>query len=389
MIQRYPLLSGTLGLGLLLVPGGALAQDALPLDRLRLPPGFRIEVYAEGLENPRSMVLSESGTLFVGTRTRPQELQQGGGVGPGVYAIRDRDADGRADEIVEFGEGMNVPNGVALSGGDLYVAEIDRILRYDGIESRLDDPPDPVVVTDAFPSDWLHGWKFIAFGPDGKLYVPVGAPCNVCDRRGDAPVYASITRMNADGTALEIYASGIRNSVGFDWHPGTDDLWFTSNGRDGWGDDRPPDTLNRAARPGLHFGYPYCHGGDMPDPDFGEGRSCGDYEPPARNLGPHVAALGMRFYTGEMFPEEYRGQIFIAEHGSWNRSPEAGHTGHRITVVRLDGNEAVGYEPFIEGWLQADNTAWGRPVDVLVMPDGALLISDDTAGVIYRISYGS
>ena len=249
--------------------------------------------------------------------------------------------------------------------------------------------PDPVVVTDAFPADWLHGWKFIAFGPGGKLYVPVGAPCNVCDRSGDAPVYASITRMNADGTDLEIYASGIRNSVGFDWHPATGELWFTSNGRDGWGDDRPPDTLNRAMRPGLHFGYPYCHGGDMLDPDFGEGRSCGDYEPPARNLGPHVAALGMRFYTGEMFPQEYRGQIFIAEHGSWNRSPEAGHTGHRITVVRLDGNEAIGYEPFIEGWLQADNTAWGRPVDVLVMPDGALLVSDDTAGVIYRISYGS
>ena len=374
--------------GLVCAAAAASAQEAVPLDLLGLPPGFRIEVYAEGLTNPRSMVLSETGTVFVGTRMNPQAIQQRSGGGPGVYAIRDQDGDGRADEIVEIGEGLNVPNGVAVHDGDLYVAEISRILRYDDIEARLESPPEPVVVTDAFPADWLHGWKFIAFGPDGKLYVPVGAPCNVCDRSADEPVYASITRMNPDGTEFEIYASGIRNSVGFDWHPETDELWFTSNGRDGWGDDRPPDTLNRAGTPGLHFGYPYCHGGDMPDPEFGEAGSCDDYEPPARNLGPHVAALGMRFYTGEMFPEEYRGQIFIAEHGSWNRSPEAGHTGHRITTVRVDGNEVVGYEPFAEGWLQSDNTAWGRPVDVLVMPDGALLVADDTAGVIYRISYG-
>ena len=384
MIRRACLLGA---LGLACAAGGASAQEAVPLDRLSLPQGFRIEVYAEGLRNPRSMILSETGTLFVGTRTNPQAIQQGFGGGPGVYVIRDRDGDNRADEVVEIGEGLNVPNGVALRDGDLYVAEINRILRYDDIESRLESLPEPVVVTDVFPTDWLHGWKFIAFGPDGKLYVPVGAPCNVCDRSADEPVYASITRMDPDGAGLEVYASGIRNSVGFDWHPETDELWFTSNGRDGWGDDRPPDTLNRAGTPGLHFGYPYCHGGDMLDSEFGAGRSCDDYEPPARNLGPHVASLGMRFYTGEMFPEEYRGQIFIAEHGSWNRSPEAGHTGHRITIVRLEGSEVVGYEPFAEGWLQADNTAWGRPVDVLVMPDGALLVSDDTAGVIYRISY--
>ncbi len=385
MVIRRACLLGALGLAC--TAGGAFAQEAVPLDRLRLPQGFRIAVYAEGLSNPRSMVLSENGTLFVGTRTNPQAIRQGSGGGPGVYVIRDRDGDNRADDIVEIGEGLNVPNGVALSDGDLYVAEINRILRYDDIESRLESLPEPVVVTDVFPTDWLHGWKFIAFGPDGKLYVPVGAPCNVCDRSADEPVYSSITRMNPDGTEFEIYASGIRNSVGFDWHPETDELWFTSNGRDGWGDDRPPDTLNRAGTPGLHFGYPYCHGGDMLDSEFGAGRSCDDYEPPARNLGPHVASLGMRFYTGEMFPEQYRGQIFIAEHGSWNRSPEAGHTGHRITIVRLEGSEVVGYEPFVEGWLQADNMAWGRPVDVLVMPDGALLVSDDTAGVIYRISY--
>jgi glucose/arabinose dehydrogenase len=366
--------------------GEAHAQDA-QLDRISLPPGFVIEVYAEGLVSPRSMALSESGTLFVGTRMRPQAIQQGVAGGGVVYAIRDQNGDQRADEVIEIAQGLNVPNGVALRDGALYVAELDRILRFDDIEARLRNPPEPVVVSDDFPDDWLHGWKYIAFGPDGKLYVPVGAPCNVCDRSGDAPIYATITRMNPDGSDLEIFARGIRNSVGFDWHPETGELWFTNNGRDGWGDERPPDTMNRAPRAGLHFGYPYCHGGDQPDPDFGSVRPCSDFTPPARNLGPHVAALGMRFYQGDMFPEQYRGQIFIAEHGSWNRSSEAGHTGHRLTRLRLDGNRVVEYEPFAEGWLMGDNVAWGRPVDVLEMPDGALLVSDDTAGVIYRISY--
>jgi glucose/arabinose dehydrogenase len=233
----------------------------------------------------------------------------------------------------------------------------------------------------------MHGWKFIAFGPDGKLYVPVGGPCNVCDRTDEDPRYASITRMNPDGSDLEVFASGIRNSVGFDWHPATNELWFTSNGRDGLGDETPPDVLNRADRQGLHFGFPYCHGGNLPDPQFGEERPCANFSRPALGLGPHVAALGMRFYTGDMFPERYRNQIFIAEHGSWNRSPAAGHTGYRLMVVRLNGNRAVDYEVFAEGWLRDDNTAWGRPVDVLVMPDGALLLADDRAGVIYRISY--
>ena len=372
--------------GLALLTSHALAQD-LQLDRISLPPGFEIEVFAEGLVTPRSMVMSESGTLFVGSRMRPQAIQQGRPGGGVVYAIRDRNGDWRADEVIELVQGLNVPNGVALRDGDLYVAELGRILRYDDIESRLSDPPDPVVVSDDYPDDWMHGWKFIAFGPDDKLYVPVGAPCNVCDRSADAPVYATITRMNPDGSGQEIFAHGIRNSVGFDWHPETGELWFTSNGRDGWGDDRPGDTLNRAFQAGLHFGFPYCHGGDLPDPDFGSARPCSDFTPPAQNLGPHVAALGMRFYGGDMFPEEYRGQIIIAEHGSWNRSSEAGHTGHRLTRVRLDGNRVVEYEPFATGWLMENNLAWGRPVDVLEMPDGSLLVSDDTAGVIYRISY--
>jgi glucose/arabinose dehydrogenase len=371
----------------ILVATAGPAHAQVQLDRITLLPGFEIEIYADGLVNPRSMTLSREGTLFVGTRMNPQAIAQGAPGAGVVYAIRDNDGDQRADEILIVDEGLNVPNGVALHEGDLYVAEISRILRYDDIESRLNRPPEPTVVSDVFPTDWLHGWKFIAFGPDGLLYVPVGAPCNVCDPSQDNPRYATINRMNPDGTGLEVFASGIRNSVGFDWHPQTGELWFTSNGRDGWGDDRPPDTLNRAPTAGLHFGYPYCHGGDLLDPDFGEGRTCTDYTPPAQNLGPHVASLGLRFYTGEMFPEEYRNQIFIAEHGSWNRSPEAGHTGHRLTLVRLEGSEAVSYEPFAEGWLQSDNTAWGRPVDLLVMPDGALLVSDDTAGVIYRISY--
>ena len=274
-----------------------------------------------------------------------------------------------------------MPNGVALRDGALYVGEVSRILRFDNIESSLRTPPAPVVVTESYPSDRHHGWKFIAFGPDGYLYVPVGAPCNTCESQD--PVYASITRIRPDGTGREIYASGVRNTVGFDWHPVTKELWFTDNGRDMLGDDVPPDELNRASSKGLHFGYPYCHAGNISDPEFGGRRPCSDFIAPAKALGPHVAALGMRFYTGSMFPAGYRQQILFAEHGSWNRSMPIGY---RVMLAKLKGNEVVGYEPFAEGWLQG-RRAWGRPVDVLVMPDGALLVSDDLAGAIYRISY--
>ena len=250
-------------------------------------------------------------------------------------------------------------------------------------------PPEPVVVNDTFPTDRSHGWKFIAFGPDGMLYVPVGAPCNICEPTD--PIYGSITRMKPDGTGREIFASGVRNSVGFDWHPATKELWFTDNGRDALGDDSPPDELNRAHKPGLHFGFPYCHGGDLADPQFGK-KPCSEFEPPARKLDSHVAAIGMRFYTGDMFPAEYRNQIFIAEHGSWNRSKPLGY---RVMLVRLDGNKVVSYTPFAEGWLNPEGAQsrsgvgdnFGRPADVFVMPDGALLVSDDAGGVIYRISY--
>ncbi len=340
------------------------------LGDITLLPGFSINIYATNVENARSLVLGDSGTLFVGTRSAGK-----------VYAVLDRNHDTRADEVITIAEGLNMPNGVAFRDGSLFVAEVNRVLRYDRIESRLKNIPKPVIVTDSFPKDSHHGWKFIRFGPDDKLYVPVGAPCNVCERNN--PIYASITRINADGSIPEIFAHGVRNTVGFDWHPNTGELWFTDNGRDWLGDDLPPDELNCASKKGMHFGFPYCHGGTIADPQFGSKRSCKEFVPQAMVLGPHVAALGMRFYTGAMFPELYRNQIFIAEHGSWNRTTPIGY---RISLVRLHGNQAISYDVFAEGWLK-NSSAWGRPVDVLVMPDGALLVSDDRAGVIYRISY--
>jgi hypothetical protein len=274
-----------------------------------------------------------------------------------------------------------MPVGVAFRDGNLYVSAVDRILRFDGMSKRLGNPPAPVTVRDDLPKERHHGWKFIAFGPDGRLYVPIGAPCNIC--KPDPERFMLIASMKPDGTDRRTFARGVRNSVGFDWHPGTRELWFTDNGRDLMGDDLPPDELNHAPRAGLHFGYPYCHGGTIADPEFGGERSCSEFVPPAQNLGAHVAALGMRFYDGQQFPAGYRGQIFIAEHGSWNRSKKSGY---RVTLVRLNGNRAVSYEPFSTGWLQGE-AAWGRPVDVLVLPDGSLLVSDDHAGAIYRITY--
>ena len=365
-----------LALGLTVLAGAAAAQD-IHLDRLTLPEGFSIEVYAADVPNARSMARSPGGTLFVSTRSRGD-----------VYAVVDADRDHRADEVHVLDTGLNMPNGVAFRDGSLYVAEVNRVLRYDGIESRLDAPPEPVVVDDEFPTDRAHGWKFIRFGPDGKLYIPVGAPCNICDNTDQDIRYATITRMNADGTEQEVFAHGVRNTVGFDWHPDTGELWFTNNGRDWLGDESPGDTLHHAPAIDMHFGYPFCHEGDIADPEFGDRRSCDEFTPPAQVLGPHVASLGMRFYTGSMFPAQYQGKIFIAEHGSWNRTDEAGHTGYRITVATLDGDEVTDYSVFAEGWLNPDNSSWGRPVDVEVLPDGSLLVTDDRAGAIYRIAYG-
>jgi glucose/arabinose dehydrogenase len=287
-----------------------------------------------------------------------------------------------SDKVSVVASGLNSPCGVAFKDGNLFVAEISRILRFDDIENRLASPPAYKVVYDKLPSDKHHGWKFISFGPDGKLYVPVGAPCNICEE--EDPVYSSITRMNADGTGFEIFAKGIRNSLGFAWHPQTGELWFTENGRDNMGDNVPVDELNVAPRKDMHFGFPYCHQGDTPDPKFGENKSCKDYIAPVLKLGPHVAALGMRFYTGNMFLPEYKNQIFIAEHGSWNRSTPSGY---RVMLVRLEDGKPVQYIPFATGWLQPDSKVLGRPADIEIAPDGALLISDDEEGLVYRIIF--
>lgn len=347
----------------------AADDDALPLDEIELPAGFSIGVFAGELDYARSLAQSPSGTVFVGTGRR------GGGV---VHAVLDADGDGKADDRYRIGSDLNWPNGVAFHDGDLYVAEISRVLRFEGIDNRLDSPPEPVVVTADLPDKTHHGWKFIRFGPDGRLYVPVGAPCNICDE-GDP--FATILRLDETGD-YEVVARGVRNTVGFDWRPGTSELWFTDNGRDMMGDDVPPDELNVLTEDGQHFGYPFCHGQDIADPEFGDKRPCSDLVPPAIDLDPHVAAVGMRFYRGAAFPERYRGQIFIAEHGSWNRSNKIGY---RIMVVHVDGDgRATDYEEFATGWLQGEDS-WGRPVDVMERADGSLLVSDDMRGVIYRI----
>lgn len=338
----------------------------IALEEISLPPGFVIELVTDEVPNARSLAWGEAGTLFVGTRTAGN-----------VYAVTMRD--GAVERVRTIAEGMNMPNGVAVRDGDLYLAEVHRVLRYPDIERRLDDVPEPEVVAE-YPTDRHHGWKYIAFGPDGALYVPIGAPCNICNEEG----YAVITALDVDSGEREIHAHGVRNTVGFTWHPETGELWFTDNGRDYLGNDLPPDELNRAPRAGLHFGYPYCHGGDIADPEFGGEADCEEFAAPAQNLGPHVAALGVKFYTAEQFPPEYRGQIFIAEHGSWNRDEPIGY---RVTLVRLEEGGPVSYEPFAEGWLRADGNAWGRPVDLLLDGDGSFLLSDDAAGAIYRIRY--
>lgn len=362
----------------------ASAKTDVDLSYIKLPRGFTISIFAN-VPDARSLCLTPSGTLFVGNRS-----------GDKVYAVTDVDKNGVADKVYTIATGLTMPCGVAFKDGSLYVAEVNRILRFDKIEEWINEPkglsvtnqemqtpPPPYkVVYDKLPTDRHHGWKFIAFGPDGKLYVPVGAPCNICEEKN--PVYASITRMNADGSGFEIFAQGIRNTVGFDWNPQTKQLWFTDNGGDNLGDNLPADELNVASQKGMHFGFPYCHQGDVLDKKFGSGKDCSQFTAPAIKLGPHVAALGMRFYTGKQFPSEYQNQIFIAEHGSWNRSTPLGY---RVMLVKLQNGKAVSYAPFAEGWLQSNGKVLGRPVDVQVAPDGSLYVSDDMKGVIYRISY--
>lgn len=345
----------------------AVAKDAeLPLEKIKLPPGFSISLWAK-VPDARALTLGEKGTVFVGSKSAGN-----------VYAITDHD-DKRQVRIIA--SKLKLPSGVAFHQGALYVAAVDRILRYDQIEENLEQPHQPIVVTDSFPKEMLHGWRFIAFGPDDLLYVSVGAPCDACE--ADQSRYALISRIMPDGSNYEIFAQGVRNSVGFDWHPETKELWFTDIGRNWMSGNLPPNELNHAPNKGMHFGFPYCHANNILDSKFGAKRGCEQSTPPTVELDANVSPMGMRFYTGNMFPAEYKNKIIIAEHGSLN---QRAHTGYRLEWVHLENNKVLRKEVFAEGWLENGN-AWGRPVDVLVMPDGALLVSDNEAGAIYRINY--
>ncbi|WP_421765001.1 PQQ-dependent sugar dehydrogenase [Ekhidna sp.] len=352
------------------------SEEGLKLSDISLPDGFTIEVFAR-VNNARAMVLTENGTLFVSNRG-----------GDKVYALKDTDGDWKADEKYVIASGMRMPNGVAFKDGSLYVAEVSKLWRFDDIEADLDNPPEPVKIYDDYPTDGHHGWKYIAFGPDGKLYVPVGAPCNICESKNE--MYASITRMDPDGSNREVFAHGVRNTVGFTWHPETGEMWFTDNGRDWLGNESPACELNRITEAGQHFGYPYCHAGEVEDPEFGNKYPCADFVKPAQNLGPHVAPLGLKFCTSGSFPADYKNKIFIAEHGSWNRDADVGHTGHKITLVTEQNGQGVAYEDFATGFLNKEtNTAWARPVDLIFASDGSMLVSDDLAGTIFRIKYNN
>lgn len=344
-------------------------QDVLK--QLHLPDGFTISVYADNLPNARSLALGDNGVVFVGT-----------GAKGNVYAVQDSNNDGIADQRHIIASNLNMPNGVAFKDGSLYVAEISRIIRFDRITQQLANLPKPVVVYDQFPSDKHHGWKYLRFGPDNKLYTAVGAPCNIC--KPEKEIYASLVRLNPDGSDLEILARGIRNTVGFDWQPGTNALFFTDNGRDYLGDDSPPDELNQWSVKGEHFGYPYCHGGEIPDPEFAADKKCRQFTAPIWKFKAHIAALGLRFYQGKQFPVEYKNQLFVAQHGSWNRTVPQGY---RVVLIKFDQGKPVSEQDFISGWLTKDGNVLGRPVDILALPDGSLLISDDKLGVIYKVEY--
>jgi len=373
-----------LGTGLLAasIVTAASQQGASPLASLVLPAGFHADVFADGVENAREMALAPGGTVFVGSRSAGK-----------VHAVVDSNGDHKADKVMLIASGLDQPNGVAMRNGALYVATASKLLRFDDIEKHLDAPPAPVTIREDLPNPKTgHSWKFIAFGPDDMLYMSVGAPCNVCT---SPPMVSAIVRMRPDGSDMAVFAEGVRNSVGFDWQPATHELWFTDNGRDLLGDDVPNDELNVAWKAGLHFGFPYCHQGDVADPQFGAERACSTTEPPVLKLGAHVAAIGFTFYTGNMFPASYKNAAIIAEHGSWNRSTPSGY---RVMVAHTEGRKVTGYEPLVDGFLPgltsgspggrgAGAAAIGRPADVLQMPDGSILISDDTGNRLIRVSY--
>jgi glucose/arabinose dehydrogenase len=345
------------------------AADKLPVDKLKAAKGFKIELYASGMANARSLALGDKGTVFVGSRLVDK-----------VYAITEKDG---KREVKVVASGLYRPNGVAFKNGTLYIAELSQISKIEGIEDKLDNPPKPTVIYSDLPKDEAHGWKYLAIGPDNKLYFEVGQPCNNCipdDKHGQ------MRRINLDGSGMEVIARGIRNTVGFDWHPGSKEMYFTDNSRDWMSEDLPNDELNRITKVGLHFGSPFCYQGDIPDPEFGWGRKCSEFEPPIKLMGPHAAALGMKFYTGGSFPAKYKNQLLVARHGSWNKTNKFG--GDVVLVnIKKDGT-AGEIEPFVTGFLE-NNSYVGRPVDILVMKDGAVLISDDWNGAVWRVSYGN
>lgn len=351
--------------------GEKIASEPYPeLKNFRLPVGFRISVYTDKVENARALAVTESGVVFVGSRTAGK-----------LYAVVDADRDGVAEKVVTFAEGLNSPIGITLLNGALYVTEMSRVIRFDNIEKTYTKNPKYKVVKDDFPKEKWHGEKIIQAGPDGKLYIPIGAPCNVCDKENEP--HSKIYRMNPDGSNFEIYAKGIRNSVGFAFHPLTKELWFTDNNRDEMGDNMPSCELNYAPKAGMHFGFPYCHSGVLADPEFGKLRSCDEFVAPAVNLGPHAAPLGLKFNNGKQFPAQYHNQLFIAEHGSWNRTQKIGY---KVSLATIVNNKVVSTTNFVEGFIQNEKTI-GRPVDINFLPDGSMLISDDSGGRIYRVSY--
>lgn len=346
------------------------AADKLPVAKIKLPPGFKAEVWASGILDARGMREGDKGTVFVSSLF----------VAGKIYAVTSK---GGKREVKTIAEKLFLPNGIEFHKGALYVATPKDITRYDGIEDKLDSPPKPVMVYDKLPGDVPHGWKFIKIGPDGKLYVPIGAPCNICEpdvKKG----YTSILRMNLDGSNVETVLTGMRNTVGFDWHPKTKELWFGDNQRDWLAEDMPVDELNRVTKPGQHFGFPYCHSGVMTDPQFGWGKDCKSYVKPALLIGPHAAPLGMRFYAGKMFPARYRNAIFLTRHGPWNKTEKYAAD---VVAVFIDAQGNAKMEPFLTGLVENNGYA-GRPADVMVMKDGSLLVSDDHNGAIYRITYG-
>ncbi len=352
-------------LGLLLVGAGSGQAD---LGKLKLPEGFQIRIVTDEVGNARQMALAADGTLFVGSWTQGK-----------VYAVP-KALTGERPEVITLAEGLALPSGVTERNGDLYVAAVNRVLRYPAIGQQLAPGATYEVITDRLPDIRHHGWKYIKFGPDGRLYVPVGAPCNMC--LSEDPRFASILSMDPATGDTEIVAHGVRNSVGFDWHPQTRQLWFTDNGRDLLGDDVPPEEVNVLTQAGQHFGYPFVHATDIPDPDFGADADPSRYVAPVVEIQAHAAALGVDFYAGKQFPERYRNALFIAEHGSWNRS---GKVGYQVSVIVFDGDKPS-YEPFITGWLEGQIN-WGRPSDVLVAPDGSLLIAEDQKGVVYQVTW--